>query len=289
MRFDRILTLTLRYLPRGFGAAAPAFPILMYHAITDDAEPTRSPYYKTNTSPAVFGAQMALLKKLGYRGLDLGSAFDAFAKNPHERVAALTFDDGYRDIYTHAFPVLERHGFTASVFLPTTYIANDRKRFKDRDCLTWSEVRELRGKGIAFGSHTMTHPQLHDLSPDQVRSEITGSLTAIERELGGRVMTFAYPYAFPDADVPFVRELTSVLRDAGIERSVTTRIGRATAAASPYTLPRLPVNGCDDDALFVAKLEGAYDWLARPQAWSKKLKGRRDRGLASPNCCKATT
>jgi peptidoglycan/xylan/chitin deacetylase (PgdA/CDA1 family) len=274
-RFDRLLTVqVVDRLPRFLRSKRPALPILMYHSICDDPEPGRSPYYKTNTSPAAFANQMHLLAKLGYRGLDLESALRAFHRNPAERVAGITFDDGYRDFHTRAFPVLQRYGFQASVFLPTEFIGKERKIFKERECLTWDETRELRRKGIAFGPHTVSHPQLHDVPWDQVKHEISESKIVLERELDEPTRTFAYPYAYPEADPAFVGRLTEEFRRAGIEWCVTTKIGRTVSEDPPLALPRLPVNSCDDETLFTAKLNGSYDWLGAIQRASKRLRSR---------------
>ena len=76
------------------------------------------------------------------------------------RAVVITFDDGFRDFYTAAFPVMQEHQFTATVFLPTAFIGEDRRSFKGAECLTWEEVRRLRRAGVQFGSHTVNHPRL---------------------------------------------------------------------------------------------------------------------------------
>ena len=94
----------------------------------------------------------------------------------------------------------------------------------------------------------------------------------MEDELGGPVSSFAYPYAFPSADRRFVGKFTEMLKAVGYECAVTTRIGRVAAQDDLFTLKRLPVNSADDAALFRAKLDGAYDWLAWPQETIKRCK-----------------
>ena len=257
----------------------------MYHSISDDAEPARSPYYKTVTSPGRFAAQMSCLAQWGYRGLDLESALESFAQRPNEKVVGITFDDGFRDFHTDAYPALREHGFSASVFLPTSFIQQSPKNFKERPCLTWSEVRELRSEGIRFGSHTVNHPQLRDLPWGDVEKEIRDSKKTLENELQESIRTFAYPFAFPEADSVFVEGLQNILRDAGFRWSVTTRIGRVAPQDAPFTLPRLPMNGWDDRDLLWAKLNGSYDWLARVQRGAKHLRSvlkPRARGASAP-------
>jgi peptidoglycan/xylan/chitin deacetylase (PgdA/CDA1 family) len=129
----------------------------------------------------------------------------------------------------------------------------------------------MRRAGIAFGSHTATHRQLRSLCKEQVESELRFSRRAIEDALGEPVTTFAYPYAFPEADRPFVCSLQNMLAGLGYTAAVTTAIG--TAELNAFFLKRLPVNEWDDRALFRAKLEGGYDWLHLPQVMSKRLLG----------------
>jgi peptidoglycan/xylan/chitin deacetylase (PgdA/CDA1 family) len=121
-------------------------PILMYHSISDEAENGMHPYYRTATSPLRFAAQMEQLHASGYGTVSLAEAVSAVEENRTcvRKVVAVTFDDGYRDFYRHAFPVLKRHEFSATVYLPTAYIADARVAFKGKECLNWAEVRELQ-------------------------------------------------------------------------------------------------------------------------------------------------
>ena len=178
---------------------------------------------------------------------------------------AITFDDGYRDFYRNAFPVLSQFGFSATVFLPTAYIGENTQQFKGRDCLTWSEVRELQKYGISFGSHTVTHPQLSRLGRDAIQKEMVNSKSTIEERTGTAVDSFAYPYAFPQTDTEFKKTLGRSLRCAGYHNGVCTIVGRGGSASNPFFMERLPINSFDDSALFAAKLTGAYDWVSRCQ------------------------
>ena len=273
-RIDRWVTLkVVKPLVKNSPRAAPAIPILMYHAISDDAESVH-PYYRTNTAPSIFAMQMRQLRELGYYTISLNKAVSTIKAGDVSdgRAVVITFDDGYRDFYTCAAPVLQACCFTATMFVPTAHINGTSTRFKGRDCLTWSEIRELQSIGMQFGSHTVSHPQLHDLEDSQVEQELTDSKDAMEQILGTAVDSFAYPYAFPETDKVFVTKLRGWLSGAGYRTGVCTMIGRANASNDPLFLKRLPVNSCDDHELFAAKLVGAYDWLARPQYVLKRFK-----------------
>ena len=275
LRLDRFATL---YLVSPFLRLAPerepSIPILMYHSISDEDESNTQAYYRTKTSPAVFAAHMNYLRESGYRTCSPAQAMQQLPSQTADKLVVITFDDGYRDFNQHAFPLLNQYGFSATIFLPTAYIGENPIPFKGKDCLTWAEVRELNQWGILFGSHTVNHPQLHELSVHSINDEVVNSKNTIEEKLGCAVDSFAYPYAFPQADTDFTRMLRDLLRQAGYQSGVCTIVGRVNRKSEPLFLERLPINSCDDHALFRAKLDGAYDWIAKPQRLAKMAKSR---------------
>jgi peptidoglycan/xylan/chitin deacetylase (PgdA/CDA1 family) len=271
-RLDRFATLYLvNPLRRSVAGDKPSIPILMYHSISGDPETGVHPYYRTSTSPQQFASQMKYLHDHGYRTLSMGEISAQLQRTgPVEgKPVVITFDDGYRDFYREAFPVLDHFGFSATVFLPTSFIGDQTLRFKSKDCLNWAEIRELQKAGISFGSHTVTHPQLHTLSVVAIREEITKSKSTIEEKLHCAVESFAYPYAFPQADADFKKMLRDSLRLAGYRNGVCTTVGRANRSSEPLFMERLPINSCDDAPLFRAKLNGVYDWVSRSQYLAK--------------------
>jgi len=280
MRLDRLISLNLvhpirRVFITNHASAITSLPILMYHSISDDSETERRPYYRVCTSPRRFRDQMQWLKSNGFKGVTLSAGLSWLDSNhapDSARQVAITFDDGFSDFYTHAFPILRQHGFSATMYLPTAFIGSERRSFKSRECLTWAEVKELHRAGIEFGSHTVHHPELVDLPWPGVRSEIADSKAQIETELGAPVKAFAYPYAFPQTRRDFVEQFKDLLMTTGYETSVTTQIGRHRPDADLMQIKRLPVNSEDDPRLFQAKLDGGYDWLALPQSFSKSVR-----------------
>ena len=276
-RLDRLVTLYLvSPLLRNASARGPHIPVLMYHSISDQDESGSRAYFRTCTAPHVFADQMAYLHSSGYCTCSLAQALDQLQSGTHtaSKLVVITFDDGYCDFYRQAFPILNRYGLNATVFLPTAYISDRPVKFKDRDCLTWAEVRELSNHGMLFGSHTVTHPQLRELSAADINEEIVNSKKTIEEKLGSVVDSFAYPFAFPQTDIEFKKMLRDSLRQAGYKNGVCTIVGRANRESEPLFMERLPVNSCDDIALFHAKLVGAYDWISKFQHLSKIAKGR---------------
>jgi peptidoglycan/xylan/chitin deacetylase (PgdA/CDA1 family) len=271
MRLDRCFSLYVVH-PFCKSSADNRVPILMYHSISDEPEADVTPYFRTATSPMIFRQHMQLLKSAGYKGVDIKTGIEALKGGKKEKLAVVTFDDGYRDFYTGAFPILKEHAFTGTMFLPTAFIGNQRRTFKSRECMTWEEVKELHRTGIHFGSHTVTHPKLVELDWPQIQSELRDSKAEIENRLGAAADTFAYPFAFPETNKLFVSRLSEFLSEAGYRCCATTRIGRAKPGDDLMQLKRLPANSCDDPKLFQAKLDGAYDWVAPLQTGVKKIK-----------------
>jgi peptidoglycan/xylan/chitin deacetylase (PgdA/CDA1 family) len=217
---------------------------------------------------------MKYLREEGYKSCTLEQAVGQLHgdRPTAEKLVVITFDDGFRDFYCQAFPALIRFGFTATMFLPTSYIGEAAASFKGKDCLTWAEIRELRKVGISFGSHTVTHPQLRHLGVQAMNDEIINSKMTIEHNLGCVADSFAYPYAFPQTDADFKRRFRALLQEAGYRNGVCTTVGSPTRESDVLFLERLPMNDCDDTALFDAKLKRAYNWVSKSQYVAKALK-----------------
>jgi len=275
-------------------------PILMYHSISESNERRMHLYYETCTSAGVFAEHMKFLYENKYKVIKLDQAvkilkssdtnFPVYRSNygtqktqatqqtlvPNalnkQKFVVLTFDDGFRDFYKEAFPVLQNYRFPATMFLPTAYIDNKRLRFKGKECLSWEEVRELRSKGVIFGSHTVNHPILNTLKKAQIEFELKHSKKQIEDEIGETIECFSYPFAFPEEDKEFIKSLRSMLKQWGYKYGVSTRVGTNGKNVDILFLKRIPVNSFDDPRFFQSKLEGAYNWLYKFQDLFKFIK-----------------
>ncbi len=275
-RFDRILSLCLASsVNRRSKTGRNRFvPILMYHSISDDPETGVSPYYRLATPPSLFRQHLKILQQEGFRGVNLEEAVTSLSSSESrpENLAAITFDDGFRDFQLNAWPALQEARFTASVFLPTAFIAEPRRSFVGRECLTWPEISALRAQGVHFGSHTHSHPKLVSLTADGLRDELRQSRCELEGHLQEPVTTFCHPYAFPSADTTYVKRYRQALAESGYSIATGTILGRYHATTDPLLIPRLPINGMDDPGFFRAKLFGAYDWTAGAQSLVKRAR-----------------
>ena len=276
MRADKLLTLGL-FNPVSRitdWTRRPRIPILMYHSISSSSYPGKHSYYQTHTTPEMFREQMAILQELDYKVISLRRATEIIfsSEMPDGKTAVITFDDAYQDFMTHAYPILRKRGFKATVFVPTGMVGNVSERLLNKKCLSWDELAELSLNGMEIGSHSVTHAKLSSLPREQIYYEIEHSKIEIERRLNQEVESFSLPYAFPEGQSSFLQFYDDILKGCGYRCGVTTRIGRASSKDGEYGLRRIPINSGDDERLFKAKLEGGYDWLSLPQVVFKRVK-----------------
>ncbi len=174
-------------------------PVLLYHRITNEiSKASRA----VCISPRAFDRQMGYLRQNGFKVVSLGQVRDAVEgeRSLPARSVAITFDDGYRDNYYNAFPILQKYGFGATVFLVTDLIGRtnvwDQRSLGTRPVplLSGPEIREMSKHGIEFGSHSRTHPMLTSLSLDEIAAEVAGSKRDLEDILGAEARFFSYPY-----------------------------------------------------------------------------------------------
>ena len=271
-RSDRAVTVGLVHPLRGLlrSSTCRSIPILMYHGIRDGFRDGH-PYFETNTHRDRFAEHMKLLRDQGIVPVHLDEAVRALNINGNDgqKRVVITFDDGCRDFYTEAYPILREYGFKATMFIVSGRTTDSN--MTERETMSWTEIREVAGHDIEIGSHTVSHPTLYSLPLAGVEHEIAESKDRIEQMLGRRVTSFSYPFAFPEQDRSFVASLKSMLVNHGYETGVSTTIGTATSRNDPYFLPRLPANSYDDARLFSAKLSGSYDWVHFPQRLYKAL------------------
>jgi peptidoglycan/xylan/chitin deacetylase (PgdA/CDA1 family) len=241
--------------------------ILFYHRVSDDRDPLA-------IAPHRFAAQMALLAAEGYRVVDVPEAARLLAAGgPLEGVVGLSFDDGYRDVAEHALPVLERHGFHATVFVATG-VTDGTATFswyqRQPPLLDWRDIVALDGDSpLSFEAHTVTHPNLTAVDDEAARREIVDSKLALESRLGRAVDGFCYP-----AGLYGERE-RALVADAGFRAATTCEPGANAPGGDALTLRRTAIDGSDRLADFRAKLAGGHDRPSRLRAAYRAARYRR--------------
>jgi peptidoglycan/xylan/chitin deacetylase (PgdA/CDA1 family) len=240
--------------------------ILYYHSISD--EPVRS-----SVSPAAFHGQIEYLAGSGYRLLSLSDVARRLAARAPlpDKGLVITLDDGFRDNYEHAFPILRRFGVPATVFLTASFIGTDRlptltrTDFMPRP-LSWDQVEEMHTHGIEFGSHTLTHPMLSQMPLDLARREIADSKRLIEDKLGAPAPLFCYPRG------DFNEAVKRVVGDEGYLAACTTLPGDNDSKTDPFALRRTYISRRDTPEEFAKKVAGAYDLLQQGMRLWKRLR-----------------
>jgi peptidoglycan/xylan/chitin deacetylase (PgdA/CDA1 family) len=207
-------------------------PILMYHLINVSSPETPSMERRLTVHPADFARQMRWLKHHGYRTITQRELFEALFQGRRlgPKPILITFDDGYRDLYENASPVLARLGMRATAYVVSRRLKNGYPLF-----LTWRLLRQLPSRGIEIGSHTATHVDLTSLSDREALRELVESRLAIERRLRHPVQWLAYPFGDYDA------RIERLARRAGYVLAVTTEGGSVQSARRPLALRRLQV------------------------------------------------
>jgi peptidoglycan/xylan/chitin deacetylase (PgdA/CDA1 family) len=235
-----------RPLPAGAAPAAGAgrwrVPVLMYHMV-DTAVPSRDSItlHLTVLAPA-FEAQLKLLRGAGYRPLSLDDVWGGLnGRTPPERGVVLTFDDGYEDNYTVAFPILKKYGWTGTFFVVTSSIGT-------RGHMTPAQLAEMSRTGMAIESHGQHHIDFSQLSPGAARAELSGSKRVIASWSGKAVVFFAYPAG------RYTPALERLLGELGYRGAVTEVPGFATSASLPFALERVRVDHDDSISSFARKL-----------------------------------
>lgn len=250
-------------------ASARGLRILVYHTIAE-LRPRDDPY-RMSVPPVLFAAHLGWLRQHGYAFVSLDKALEMLqGQGPiPEKVVAVTFDDGFRDTLTRAYPILQRSGVPATVFVVPRYL-NGREPFPwlhnsgQHECpLTWEELQFLASSPIiCVGSHGWTHRRLSDLSIADQRREIEQSKSALEAGLGKSITWFAYPYGHRGS---FFGETIACLQHAGFKGACTNVMGVNQAGDSSWTLKRTRIGWEDHLWRFRLKMAGAYDWVDRWQ------------------------
>ncbi len=219
-------------------------PILGYHRVGSskgDHVPT--------VSEESFERQLAFLAREQYRVLsaeELATCIDQGAPWPRRSVA-ITFDDGYEETYTIAWPRLKRFGFPATVFITPSEVGL-------QGFATWSQVCEMGQDGMVIGCHTMHHSYLPTVPRERLQEEVVESKRIIEQQVGQPIRFISYPVG------GFSSHVQAAIRAAGYGAAFTTNRLSPVRGIDRFALRRIKVTDRDRNPwLFRAKLSGYYD------------------------------
>lgn len=169
-------------------------PFLTFHAIDDGPLPIA-------ITPRSFETGLKTLVDNGYTTITVREAAQYLVHKLSfpERAIVLAFDDGYASVYETALPLFERYKLTGTVFVTVNSghrvtVDEPFAAMNGRKMLSWRQVRELSEKGVEIGAHTLTHPDLTQLTHRQAQNEIVAGKQMLEDRLGVPVTSFAYPF-----------------------------------------------------------------------------------------------
>ncbi len=214
-------------------------PVLAYHKID---QPTSDIKLRgAFTSPKNFAKQMLYLKKQNFVFYTASELIDFYRENGAfpAKAITVTFDDGWKDNYTNAFPILRGLQIKATIFLVPSCIGQTTAKVvadgeSEREHLALTDIRAMSDFGIEFGSHTLNHKLLHQISLSEIEFEISESKKKIENLLQKPCRVFAYPAGF------FTETAQAAVKDAGYIAAFSTVYG-ANDTVNLYALNRIEI------------------------------------------------
>lgn len=223
----------------------PGIPILMYHKI---GEPPRdSKIKKLWVTEKQFEKHCAYLEKHGYESI----TFEDIAQNHAlpSKAVIITFDDGYENNFTSALPLLKRYGFRAVFFIVAEAIGRDNfwhnpETEKRISMMKPAQLQQLVSEGHEIASHTCSHPNIESADSVRIKQELTESKQILEKIIGKKVVSCAYPYGGGAFD-PSIQE---IVKKIPYQYACAIRQGKADLKKSALCLKRLLIRG--DDTMF---------------------------------------
>lgn len=253
---------------------------LAYHSVAEEG-----PTYLTVT-PDLFERQLALLKRRGLRTGGLAELDAVASGETAEPTVFLTFDDGFRDNHEVVLPLLREHGFRAFVYVlpdllddggPLAWpeVAEDCARYpRTMRSVDWRLLEEMAEGGFEVGSHTLGHPHLTRLSPEELRQNLSDSRARIRDRLGA-CDTIAYPFG------DWSQAVADAADDCGYRYGFTLPTATGQSRAGPLSIPRINVDYRDSERRFGSKLGRAGKALfLSPAAAGARRSTRRLRGAS---------
>jgi peptidoglycan/xylan/chitin deacetylase (PgdA/CDA1 family) len=225
------------------GTSTIQLPILMYHYIRPMPSAWDQMGYRLSVSPEVFKAQLDWLSAHGYHAVNFARvrAYFAGTQALPPRPFIITLDDGYRDLYTAAFPILRAHGFTAVAYIVTSFVGQDR--YVSRE-----QILDMDRAGIEIASHTVHHADLSRTSWGNTANELALSKQWLEQLVGHPVLDFAYPSG------KFNAQSIQAVRQAGYDTAVTTQTSVNHSMFDRYVWGRVRVGGGESMEEFISNL-----------------------------------
>jgi peptidoglycan/xylan/chitin deacetylase (PgdA/CDA1 family) len=237
--------------------------ILMYHSIDSTGS-------AISVTAEAFRRHVRWLASAQVRVVDVAELLELPAE---DEAVALTFDDGFESFGALAAPLLEEHGFTATVFVVSQRVGTTNAwepaggSIPNLALMGWDELGRLAERGFQVGAHTRTHPRLTDVSDDRMRDEVAGSAEDIATELGVLPLAFAYPYGACD-------EAVEAVAGDSFPLACSTDLDVLGEPSRRTRLPRLDMYYYRDPARLDAWGTRRFQWHLTARQAGRKLRQR---------------
>lgn len=237
-------------------------PVIMYHRVIKDE--TEKGVHGTYVTVEQFEEQMKYLKKKGYETVTFKDLLNNRYKqrfDKDKKWIMLTFDDGYKDNYENAFPILKKYQFKGIIYIldgieynkwDVENSENPEKRFT---LMNRDELLEMQNYGIEFGGHTCTHPRLTELSLEETKTEVINSKFNIEKTIGRELLSFAYPYGSLN------EEIKKIPKEIGYRFAVATDSGSIVFSDDLFEIRRIGIFPTNNLFNFKRKVSGKYNFI----------------------------
>jgi len=233
--------------------------ILMYHSVDSTND-----FFAVN--PKEFRRQIKYLKQ-NYAIISLDEIIDFIKerRNLPRKSVAITFDDGYHNFYLNVYPHLREDKLPATIFVTTGYVGKKwpLSSFKPK-MLTWREIEKMSEDNIEIGAHTVTHPNLQEVSINEAENEILRSKEEIEKHTKKDASYFSYPFG------RYTPEIVDIVKSLGFKGGLGGK-GTIQKGENAFILSRIQVDGSVSFMLFKARLTRAVDWLEKLEQITKKI------------------
>lgn len=221
------------------------FGILMYHHIDDKNK-------RLSVKSENLDAQIKYLLDNGYKFIKLSEAFRMFASSttstyPYNKTLVLTFDDGYRDFYLNAYPILKKYNVPAGLYVINQDIGK-------RGNVTWEMIKQLHSDGLVeIGAHTVNHLPLGKLRPETAYYQMAKSKELLEQGLQDKIDTIVYPFG------SFNENVKKQAKQIGFIGAASVYFGQKPSGVDLYSWRRVMINNRDLGPLLLRKLYIAFE------------------------------
>jgi len=197
---------------------------------------------------------MDLIARHHYKVMPLEDIVEALSQNKPilRKTIAISFDDGFEDIYENAFSILKYYHFPATIFMASSFIGT-------KGYLTLGQLKEMQKYGIDVASHTRTHFYLPEANQEELRKEIFGSKVDLENKLGTVINLFCYPAGGRNVAI------MGLVKNAGYMGACVSNKAGPINKSNLFEIRRIKM-GEDSDSPFImwAKLSGFYNLFRKP-------------------------